>query len=205
MFGIMEALVALFSLLAAGCWMKSAAVKLPNITENSTLAGTGALAEALKRQAKWNRLAALLAAIAALKVSLNSDLLEAEIAYYRMKIAVLVEQRRPAFDAQVPIKRSIVSRTVIPRRRKKTKISSAPLRQSHFEPSIRFRSGAAPHHRLSVPQWRAGLGFEAKVTLPCFILRVAGGGKIHCAAAAQYMGRGGMCYLESQHVIAASH
>jgi len=66
MFDMMETLVSLFSLAAAACWMKSAAVKLPNMTENATWAGAGAFSEAVQRQAKWNRLASLSAALAAI-------------------------------------------------------------------------------------------------------------------------------------------
>jgi hypothetical protein len=64
MFDMMETLVSLFSLAAAAYWMKSAAVKLPNMTENATWAG--AFSEAVQRQAKWNRLASLSAALAAI-------------------------------------------------------------------------------------------------------------------------------------------
>jgi len=62
---ILQALVVIFSLLAGGFWAKSAAIDLPNITENTTWAGTGAYPDAVKAQAKWNRYAALSAAVAA--------------------------------------------------------------------------------------------------------------------------------------------
>ena len=79
-FEIMEALVAFFSLLAAAFWMRSAAVKLPNMTENTTWAGTGEFPEALKRQAKWNRLAASFAALAALSQVVEIVLEHAQVA-----------------------------------------------------------------------------------------------------------------------------
>jgi hypothetical protein len=62
---LLQALVVIFSLLAGGFWAKSAAVSLPNMMENTTWAGTGAFPDALQKQARWNRLAAGSAALAA--------------------------------------------------------------------------------------------------------------------------------------------
>ena len=62
---VLQSLIVLFSLMAGGFWTKSAMVKLPNMMENTTWAGTGAFPDALQSQAKWNRFAAVSAAIAA--------------------------------------------------------------------------------------------------------------------------------------------
>lgn len=64
MFGVLEALIAFFSLLAAASWVRSAAVRLsPKKVSGEEI---GSFPVALQRQAKWNRLAATFAALAAL-------------------------------------------------------------------------------------------------------------------------------------------
>jgi hypothetical protein len=63
---LLQFAVVIFSLLAAGFWTKCAAVKLPNIMENTTWAGTGPYPEAIKQQSKWNARAAVCATLAAM-------------------------------------------------------------------------------------------------------------------------------------------
>jgi hypothetical protein len=63
--------VVIFSLLAGGFWAKSAAVQIPNITENTTWAGTGAFPDALQAQARWNKWAAVCATVAAIIQALS--------------------------------------------------------------------------------------------------------------------------------------
>lgn len=62
---ILQALVVIFSLLAGGFWTKSASIPLPNIVESLTLDGSGAYPDALSLQARWNKYAAISAALAA--------------------------------------------------------------------------------------------------------------------------------------------
>ena len=56
---------AVASIVAAICWVKSATVELPNMTENTTWEGKGAFPDALKLQSLWNARAAKFAAVAA--------------------------------------------------------------------------------------------------------------------------------------------
>ena len=63
---IPQALVVIFSLLAAGFWTKSAGVPIPNVTAGTNWDGSGPFPDALKEQASWNRYAALSAAVAAI-------------------------------------------------------------------------------------------------------------------------------------------
>jgi hypothetical protein len=62
---ILQALVVMFSLLAGGFWAKSAGVPIPNVTAGTSWGGSGPFPDALKEQARWNRYAAISAAIAA--------------------------------------------------------------------------------------------------------------------------------------------
>ena len=53
------------SMVAGICWVKSAIVKVPNMTENTTWEGKGAFPDALAEQSRWNARAAWAAAVAA--------------------------------------------------------------------------------------------------------------------------------------------
>jgi hypothetical protein len=53
------------SMVAGICWVKSATVKIPNMTENLTWEGKGAFPDALAEQSRWNARAAWAAAVAA--------------------------------------------------------------------------------------------------------------------------------------------
>lgn len=53
------------AVLSAGYWVAAARVPLPNITAETTYAGTGAFPEALQKQAQRNAHAATWAAVAA--------------------------------------------------------------------------------------------------------------------------------------------
>ena len=60
--------VCVFSILAAGFWLQSAATTLPKLTKNLSWDGTGPFPEALKSQSRWS--AAERAGMAALSQSL---------------------------------------------------------------------------------------------------------------------------------------
>lgn len=62
----LQTLVCLFSIGAAGLWIRSATIKIPNPTENTSFAGTGRFPDALKAQSRWSAAAAVCAATAAL-------------------------------------------------------------------------------------------------------------------------------------------
>ena len=62
---LLPAGVCLFTALAAICWLRSATVKIPNITENLAWSGTGKFPDALRAQAKWNTCGAWAASAAA--------------------------------------------------------------------------------------------------------------------------------------------
>jgi hypothetical protein len=59
-------LVCLFSIGAAGLWIRSATIEIPNPTENTSFAGTGRFPDALRSQSRWSAAAAVCAAMAAL-------------------------------------------------------------------------------------------------------------------------------------------
>ena len=63
--------VCVFSILAAGLWLRSAATTLPNLPENLRWDGTGPLPDALKEQSRWNAAGATCAGLAALSQSLS--------------------------------------------------------------------------------------------------------------------------------------
>jgi hypothetical protein len=55
----------------------------------------------------------------------HRELDQTQVARHRTEIAVIVQQWPAVFDAPVPISRSIVLRTVIPRLRKERKLRAA--------------------------------------------------------------------------------
>jgi hypothetical protein len=63
--------VCVFSILAAGLWLQSAATTLPNLTENLRWDGTGPFPDALKEQSRWSAAGAASAGMAALSQSLS--------------------------------------------------------------------------------------------------------------------------------------
>lgn len=63
---VLETFVCLFSIGAAGFWIRSATIEIPNPMENMTWAGTGRFPDALRAQSRWSAAAAVCAAIAAL-------------------------------------------------------------------------------------------------------------------------------------------
>jgi hypothetical protein len=80
----------------------------------------------------------------------------------RMEIAVVVEQRPAVLDAQVPISRSMVLRTVMPRLCKDRKLR--PLRpQSRRQPLAQSRSGAADSRLLEPPARSPGLAIPQEI------------------------------------------
>ena len=62
--------VCVFSILAAGFWLQSAATTLPKLTKNLNWDGTGPFPEALKSQSRWSAAGAACAGMAALSQSL---------------------------------------------------------------------------------------------------------------------------------------
>jgi hypothetical protein len=62
--------VCVFSILAAGFWLRSATTTLPNLTENLRWDGTGPFPDALKSQSRWSAAGAACAGMAALSQSL---------------------------------------------------------------------------------------------------------------------------------------
>ena len=62
--------VCVFSILAAGFWLQSAATTLPKLTKNLSWDGTGPFPEALKSQSRWSAAGAACAGMAALSQSL---------------------------------------------------------------------------------------------------------------------------------------
>jgi hypothetical protein len=62
--------VCVFSILAAGFWLRSATTTLPNLTENLRWDGTGPFPDALKSQSRWSAAGAACAGMAALSHSL---------------------------------------------------------------------------------------------------------------------------------------
>lgn len=63
--------VCVFSILAAGLWLRSAATTLPNLAENLRWDGTGPFPDALKEQSRWSAAGAACAGLAALSQSLS--------------------------------------------------------------------------------------------------------------------------------------
>ena len=63
--------VCVFSILAAGFWLRSATTTLPNLTENLRWDGTGPFPDALKEQSRWSAAGAACAGMAALSQSLS--------------------------------------------------------------------------------------------------------------------------------------
>ena len=62
---VVQWIIVIASLVAGICWVKSATVKIPNMTENTTWGGRGAFPDALAEQSRWNARAAWAAALAA--------------------------------------------------------------------------------------------------------------------------------------------
>ena len=62
---VLQTLVCLFSIGAAGLWIRSATIEIPNPTENTSFAGTGRFPDALRAQSRWSAAAAVSGAIAA--------------------------------------------------------------------------------------------------------------------------------------------
>ena len=62
--------VCVFSIFAAGFWLRSATTTLPNLTENLRRDGTGPFPDALKEQSRWSAAGAACAGVAALSQSL---------------------------------------------------------------------------------------------------------------------------------------
>jgi hypothetical protein len=62
---VLQMLVCLFSLGAAGLWIRSATIEIPNPRENMSFGGTGRFPDALRAQSRWSAAAAICAAIAA--------------------------------------------------------------------------------------------------------------------------------------------
>ena len=61
--------VCVFSILAAGFWLRSATTTLPNLTENLRWDGTGPFPDALKSQSRWSAAGAACAGMAALPIA----------------------------------------------------------------------------------------------------------------------------------------
>ena len=70
LYDLLQFSVCVFSILAAGFWLRSAVTTLPNLTENLRWDGTGPFPEALKRQSRWSAAAAACAGMAAISQSL---------------------------------------------------------------------------------------------------------------------------------------
>jgi len=70
LYDLLQFSVCIFSILAAGCWLRSATNKLPNLTENIRLEWTGPFQDALKSQSRWSASGAACAGLAALSQSL---------------------------------------------------------------------------------------------------------------------------------------
>jgi len=62
--------VCVFSILAAGFWLRSATTTLPKITETVRWNGTGPFPDALESQSRWSAAGAACAGMAALSQSL---------------------------------------------------------------------------------------------------------------------------------------
>jgi len=54
LYDLLQFSVCVFSILAAGFWLRSAATTLPNLTENLRWDGTGPFPDALKSQSRWS-------------------------------------------------------------------------------------------------------------------------------------------------------
>jgi hypothetical protein len=80
MVAVLEALIGLFLMLAAAAWLRAASVRLPKIAQDTTSTETEALPDALHRQAKWNRYAALCAGLAALAQVVELVAIHADVA-----------------------------------------------------------------------------------------------------------------------------
>jgi hypothetical protein len=62
----LQILVCAFSAAAAGLWIRSATIEIPNPTENTSWGGEGRFPDALRAQSRWSAAAAISAATAAL-------------------------------------------------------------------------------------------------------------------------------------------
>jgi len=71
LYDLLQFSVCVFSILAAGFWLRSATTTLPNLTENLRWDGTGAFPDALKSQSRWSAAGAACAGMAALSQSLS--------------------------------------------------------------------------------------------------------------------------------------
>ncbi len=63
---VLQFLVCVFSVGAAGLWIRSATIEIPNPSEHTSYGGEGQFPDALRAQSKWSAAAAICAAIAAL-------------------------------------------------------------------------------------------------------------------------------------------
>ena len=70
LFDLLQFSVCVFSILAAGFWLRAATNRLPSLTENLGWDGTGPFPDALKSQSRWSAAAAACAGMAALSQSL---------------------------------------------------------------------------------------------------------------------------------------
>jgi hypothetical protein len=70
LFDLLKFSVCVFSILAAGLWLRSATTSLPKLTKNLRWDGTGPFPDALKSQSRWRAAAAACAGMAALSQSL---------------------------------------------------------------------------------------------------------------------------------------
>ena len=70
LYDLLQFSVCVFSILAAGFWLRSAVTTLPNLTENLRWDGTGPFPDALKSQSRWSAAGAACAGMAALSQSL---------------------------------------------------------------------------------------------------------------------------------------
>ena len=69
LYDLLQFSVCVFSILAAGFWLRSATTTLPNLTENLRWDGTPI--SALKSQSRWSAAGAVCAGMAALSQSLS--------------------------------------------------------------------------------------------------------------------------------------
>jgi hypothetical protein len=74
LYDLLQFSVCMFSVLAAGFWLRSATTTLPNLTENLKWDGTGPFPDALKSQSRWSAAGAACAGMAAFSQSLAAVL-----------------------------------------------------------------------------------------------------------------------------------
>ena len=71
LYELLQFSVCVFSIVAAGFWLRSATTPLPNLTENLRWEGTGPFPDALKEQSRWSAAGAACAGMAALSQSIS--------------------------------------------------------------------------------------------------------------------------------------